>query len=189
MYGNLRPTAISGNSRPSFFGSSVQHSNGFHIGLGSSDLNVTPSDWYHRAKEALAKYDDLKARTARIADQDERKTIQEWTGSPIVDGTPANRAQAVLTDIREDVETFIPANVNAYQVPSRTKKIEDLESVNRDLEAMIVNAEAVHGMLPGNQGAPKQPAPESPGWLVPTLVGVTAVGIAIIVTAVYGGKG
>lgn len=187
MYGNLRTTAISGNARPSFFGSAVQHSNGFHVGLGSSAMNLTPADWYHRAKEALAKYDDLKARITRIADEAERKTIQEWAGSPIVDGTPANQAQDVLTDVRE-VETFIPANVNAYQVPSRTKKIEDLEGVNRDLEAMIVNAEAIHGMRPGNQGA-TQPAPESPGWLVPTLVGVTAIGIAVIVTAVYGGKG
>lgn len=186
----LRTTAISGNtSRPSLFGSSVQQSQGFHARMGDAVTSPTPSDWYDRAKVALAKYDDLKARTAQVADQANRKTIQDWTGSPIVQDTPANRAQAVLTDIREDVESFIPANVNAYQVPVRTKRIEDLESINRDLEAMVVNAEAIHGTLPSNQYSTQQPAPESPGWLLPIVVGVTAIGIAAIVTAVYGGKG
>lgn len=186
----MKTTVISGNnSRPSLFGSSVQQSQGFHAHMGSAVVATTPSDWYDRAKVSLAKYDDLKVRTGLIADQANRKTIQDWAGSPIVQDTPANRAQAVLTDIREDVESFIPANVNAYQVPSRTKKIEDLEGVNRDLEAMVVNAEAVHGTLPSNQYGTQQPAPESPGWLLPVVVGVTAIGIAAIVTAVYGGKG
>lgn len=186
----MRPTMISGNtSRPSLFGSSVQQSQGFHATMGIAVVATTPSDWYNRAKEALAKYDDLKARTSKIADQDKRKAIQDWAGSPIAQDTPANRAQAVLTDIREDVEVFIPANVNAYQVPIRTKRIEDLEAINRDLEAMVVNAEAISGTLPSNQYGTQQPAPESPGWLLPIAVAVTAVGIAAIVTAVYGGKG
>lgn len=185
----MRPTVISGNtSRPSLFGSSVQQSQGFHASMGVSVVATTPSDWYNRAKEALAKYDDLKVRTTKIADQTQRKMIQDWAGSPIVQDTPANMAQAVLTDIRQDVESFIPANVNAYQVPARTKKIEDLEAINRDLEAMVVNAEAVHGTLPSNQYGTQQPASESPGWLLPIVVGVTAIGIAAIVTAVYGGK-
>lgn len=184
----MKPTMISGNSsRPSLFGSSVQQSQGFHARMGDM-ANPTPSDWYDRAKVALAKYDDLNQRTLRIADQANRKVIQDWMGSPYSDGTPANRAQSVLTDIREDVESFVPANVNAYQVPTRTKRIEDLEGINRNLEPMVVNAEAIHGTLPSNQIATQQPPQEAPGWLLPIVVGVAALGIATIVTAVYGGK-
>lgn len=186
----LIPTAISGNSsRPSFFGSSVQQSQGFHATLGISDLNPTPSDWYRRAKEALAKYDDLAIRVNRINNQEERRKIQEWMGSPIIDGTPANHAQMVLTDIREDVEYFIPANVNAYQATSRTSRIEKLEDVNRAIEAMVVNGEAAYRILPAGQGVvPPPPAASSPGWLLPVVVVAGALGIAGLVTYVYGGK-
>lgn len=186
----LRPTAISGNSsRPSFFGSSLQQSQGFHATLGIADLNPTPADWYRRAKEGLAKFDDLSLRVGRIGDQETRKKIQGWMGSPIVEGTPANAAQVVLTDIREDVEMFIPANVNAYQVPSRTDKVQKLEDINHDLEAMVANAEAAHGTLPAGQGiVTPHPPPSSPGWLLPVVVVVGALGIASLVTYVYGGK-
>lgn len=186
----LRPAAISGNtSRPSFFGSSVQHSQGFHATLGSADLNSTPADWYRRAKEATAKYDDLAVRINRIGDQAERKKIQDWIGSPIVDGTPANRAQVVLTDIREDVESFIPANVNAYQVPVRTDRIQKLEDTNRDIEALVTTGEAAHGILPVGQGVITPPANEPAGWILPAVVVASSIGIAALVTYIYGGKG
>lgn len=186
----LRPVAISGtSSRPSFFGSSIQQSQSFHRTLGAGSVTPTPSEWYQRAKEGLAKYDDLVSRLSRIADQTERKRIQDWIGSPIVDGTPANAAQQVLTDIREDVESFVPANVNAYQVPTRTDRIESLESVNHDIETMVTNTSAVHGILPVSQGVIPTP-PENPGptWLLPAVVVAGALGIAAFVTYVYGGK-
>lgn len=187
---SMRPMAISGRtSRPSLFGSSVQQSQSFHA-LGAAVLTPTPSDWYQRAKESLAKYDDLVSRVGRIADQTERKRIQDFIGSAIVEGTPANAAQQVLTDIREDVESFIPANVNAYQVPTRTDKIEKLESVNKDIEAMVATAAATHGVLPVSQGVIPPPSPEAPGpaWLLPAVVVASALGIAALVTYVYGGK-
>lgn len=184
---HLRPTAISGNTtRPSFFGSSLQQSQGFHAMLGDS---MTPADWYRRAKEALAKYDDLVVRVGRVADQAERKNIQEWVGSPIVEDTPAYHAQQVLTGIR-DAETFIPAAVNVYQVESRTKKIENLEAINRDLDAMVTNAAASHGILPASHGVQQnKPVTESPGWVLPVVVGVSSLGIAALLTYLYqGGK-
>lgn len=181
-------TPISGrNVRPSLFGFSADQSRGF-FGLGAV---VTPSEWYDRAKQGLAKYDDLFARVGRIADQTDRQTIQNWLGAPYVDGTPANAAQQVLTDIREDVESFIPANVNAYQVTSRTDKIQKLESVNREFEAMVANAAAAHGILPVTRGIVPPPAPApnpGPAWLLPVVVAAGALGIAALVTYVYGGK-
>lgn len=186
--GTVRMTPISGkNARPSLFGFSADQSRGF-FGLGALE---TPADWYDRAKAGLAKYDGLVERVSRIADHAERQKIQNWLGSPIVDGTPANAAQQALTDIRQDVESYIPANVNAYQVPSRTDKILKLESVNRDLEAMVANAAATHGVLPVSQGVvPPSPPLADPGptWLLPVVVVTGALGIAALVTYVYGGK-
>jgi hypothetical protein len=181
--------AISGNSsRASFFGSSLQQSQSFHAKLGS-DFNPTPSDWYNRAKEGLAKFEDLSGRVVRIGDEAARKKIQNWMGSAIDEGTPANAAQEVLTDIRDDVELYIPANVNAYQVPSRTDKIQKLEKINHDLESMVVNAEAAHGSLPVGQGVvTPPPPPPSPGWILPIVVVASALGIAALVTYAYGGK-
>jgi len=186
----LRTAVISGNTaRPSLFGSSLQQSRGF-FSMGAVDSSAgTPSDWYRRAKEALAKYDDLANRVTRLPIQDVRKPIQEWLGAPYEAGTPANKMQEVLTDIREDVESYIPANVNAYQVSSRTDKIQALEAMNRDLEAMVVNAEAKHGSLPAAHGViPPVVENSGPGWLLPVVVVAGALGIASLVTYVYGGK-
>ncbi len=181
----LRPMAISGRtSRPSLFGSSIQHKRSFMLGA-----DITPSDWYRRAKEALAKYDDLFSRVMRLPNQDARKRIQDWLGAPYADGTPANHMQVVLTDIREQVESFIPANVNAYQVPERTQRIQDLETMNKALEAMVVSAEAEHGSLPATLDVTQVPQPDpGPTWLLPVVVVAGALGIATLVTYVYGGK-
>lgn len=181
----LRPMAISGRtSRPSLFGSSVQQRRGFVLGA-----DVTPSDWYRRAKEALAKYDDLSSRVMRLPVQDARKKIQDWLGAPYADGTPANHMQAVLTDIREEVESFIPANVNAYEVPARTQRIQDFEDMNKAFEGMVVSAEAEHGSLPATHDVVQvqQPNP-GPNWLMPVVIVAGALGIATLVTYAYGGK-
>jgi len=181
----LRPAMISGNTtRPSLFGSALQHRRGFTLGD-----DVTPSDWYRRAKEALAKYDDLSSRVTRLPVEDARKKIQDWLGAPYADGTPANHMQTVLTDIREQVESFIPANVNAYQVSERTQRIQDLETMNKAFEAMVVDAEAQHGSLPATQGVVPVPQPNAgPTWLMPVVIVAGALGIATLVTYVYGGK-
>lgn len=190
---DLKFTPISGNSfRPSLFGSSVQQSQGFHPTLaGGYWMGQTPADWYRRAKESLAKYDALSERVRRIANQTERKTLQEWMGSPAVDGSPAYRYQSVLSDLQQDVESFTPPAVNAYQVSRRTSRIEKLEDYNRDLEGMVANAEAVYGILPPSQVITEERTvtkSQTPGWVLPVAVGAGAIGIAALVT-ILGGKG
>lgn len=192
---DLKFTPISGNSfRPSLFGSSVQQSQGFHPTLSGGYWmgQTTPSDWYRRAKESLAKYDALADRVKRIANQTERKTIQEWMGSPAVDGTPAERYQTVLSDLQQDVEAYTPPAVNAYQVERRTNRIKKLEAFNKSLEGMIANAEAVYGILPPNQVVERTTTltqTQTPGWVLPVAVGAGAIGIAALVTILSKGKG
>lgn len=190
---NLTPTVISGNTaRPSLFGSSVQQSQSFHPVLsGGYRLGQTPSEWYRRAKESLAKYDSLVIRTKRIANQTERKTIREWMGSPATDGSPAERYQTVLGDLQQDVESYTPPAVNAYQVDRRTNRIEKLEAFNRSLEGMVVNAEALYGILPPNQVVTEERVvtqTQTPGWVLPLAVGAGALGIAALVTFLSGRK-
>lgn len=89
------------------------------------------------------------------------------------------------------MESFTPPAVNAYQVERRTNRIQKLEEYNRDLEAMIVNAEAVYGVLPPSQVITEQrtvTTTQTPGWVLPVAIGAGAIGIAALVT-ILGGKG
>jgi hypothetical protein len=66
----IRIVQISGNGmRPSLFGSSVAQNIGFHAAPARIWLGQTSQDWYRRAKESLAKFDNLLNRTAMIANK------------------------------------------------------------------------------------------------------------------------
>lgn len=194
MYGQtVRMTPISGGSfRPSLFGSSVEQSRGFHPTLASGYwMGQTPSDWYRRAKESLAKYNTLIERMNRVANQTERKAIQEYIGSPSTNESAAYRYNSVMSDLQQDVEAFTPPNVGAYQVERRTSRIEKLEDINKTIEAKITNAEAVYGILPPNQVITQDrlvTQSQTPGWVLPVAIGAGAIGIAALVTLLSGGK-
>lgn len=190
----IQITPISGNiGRPSLFGFSVEQSRGFHPTLsGSYWMGQTPSEWYRRAKEAIAKFDSLVGRMNRVANQTERKAIQDWVGSPSNEGTPAYRRRSVESDIVQDVEGYTPPNVNAYQVERRTNRIEKLEEANAEFEPRVNTAEAVYGTLPPDQVITQErliTQTQTPGWVVPLAVGAGALGIAALVTILSGGKG
>jgi|FLYK01.1.fsa_nt_gi hypothetical protein len=187
---------ISGNgARPSVFGWSVQGNYGFHPTLaGNTWLGQTPADWYRRAKQALAKFDELLARTAKIANKTQRETILAWVGNAQVEDTPAYRYATVKSDLQYDVEAYTPPNVNAYQVPRRTSRIEKLEEFNKEFEAKVSEAEKVYGKLPEPAVIEKEkivrmetPVTEIP-WGTIALVGAGAVVVALGATLLFGGK-
>lgn len=190
----LQMTPISAPmGRPSLFGYSVEQSRGFHPTLSSSySLGQTPSEWYRRAKESVAKFDALVNRMNRIANKTERQYIQEWVGSPSTQDSPAYRRNSVQSDITGDVERYTPPNVDAYQVSRRTSRIGKLEDVNQDFESSVANAEAVYGILPPDQVITQDrlvTQTETPGWVLPVAVGAGALGIAALVTILSGGRG
>jgi hypothetical protein len=189
----IQLTPISGNfGRPSLFGYSVEQSRSFHPTLsGSYWIGQTPTDWYRRAKESIARFDALIGRMNRIANQTERKLIQDWVGSPSTDGTPAYRRRSVEADLMQDVEAYTPPNVNAYQVERRTNRIGKLEDMNADFESRVANAEAVYGILPPDQVITQErlvTQTETPGWVLPVAIGAGTLGIAALVTILSGTK-
>jgi hypothetical protein len=189
----IQLTPISGNfGRPSLFGYSVEQSRSFHPTLsGSFRLGQTPTDWYRRAKESLVKFDSLISRMNRIANQTERKVVQDWVGSPSTEGTPAYRRRSVESDLTQDVEAYTPPNVNAYQVERRTNRIAKLEDINADFESRVANAEVVYGILPPDQVITQErlvTQTQTPGWVLPVAIGAGTLGIAALVTILSGGK-
>lgn len=189
----IQLTPISGSfGRPSLFGYSVDQSRSFHPTLsGSYWLGQTPTDWYRRAKESIAKFDALIGRMNRIANQTERKVIQDWVGSPSTEGTPAYRRRSVEADLTQDVEAYTPPNVNAYQVERRTNRIAKLEDFNADFQSRVANAEVVYGILPPDQVITQErlvTQTQTPGWVVPVAIGAGTLGIAALVTILSGGK-
>jgi len=188
----IRLVPISGNGlRPSLFGSSVAQNLGFHAAPAARiRLGQTPQDWYRRAKEALAKFDKLLDRTARIANKTEREAILAWVGISAVEDTPAYRYANVKSDLMTDVEAYTPPNVDAYKVERRTNRIEKLEAFNREFEAKVSNAETVYGKLPEPTVIERerivQPRAEAPAagtdWTLPLAVGGGAIAVAIVVT-------
>jgi hypothetical protein len=187
----IQLTPISGNfGRPSLFGFSVEQSRGFHPTLaGSYWMGATPSDWYRRAKESIAKYDTLVGRMNRIANQTERKAVQSWVGSPASEGSPASSRSAVDSDLKQDVEAYTPPNVSAYTVTRRTDRIEKLEEVNANFESRVANAEFVYGLLPPSEVSTQDQLvsqTQTPSWVLPAAIGAGALGIAALVTLLSG---
>lgn len=188
---------ISGNgARPSFFGGTVQQRTGFHPTLGGGYwMGQTPTEWYNRAKRALAQFEALLTRVASIANQTSRNEILAWIGTTGDVDSAAYRYGAVKSDLQQDVEAFTPPAVNAYQVGRRTSRIEKLEEFNTELEAKVTNAESVYGKLPAPVVIEREriTTPGSPAsgtnWTLPLVVGGGAVAVAVLVTLLAGGKG
>jgi thiamine pyrophosphate-dependent acetolactate synthase large subunit-like protein len=190
----FRMAPISGNGfRPSLFNVSVAQTRTFHPTLAGGQqqgawLGQTPSDWYQRAKTALPRFDELLARTAKIANQTERNRVLDWVGKASTQDSPAYRYASVKSDLQQDVEAYTPPNVNAYQVERRQNRVEKLENYNKEFAAMVSNAETVYGRLPEpvvierEKIVSQQVGGGTPGWVLPVAVGAGALAVAGIIT-------
>lgn len=197
MLNSIRMTPISGGLvRPSLFGGTVQQTRTFHPTLAQGFIGqasgTSPADWYRRAKDSIAAFDGLLGRVARIANLTERNRILQWIGVAGTDGSPANRYSAVLSDLQQDVEAFTPPAINAYQVSRRTRRITELEAYNSELTSMVSNAETYYGKLQDpiiiDRERIVNPAASGTNWTLPIVVGAGAVGVALLVSALSGGK-
>lgn len=184
---------ISGNGfRPSLFGSSIVQSNGFHPTLsGEYGLGVTAIEWYNRARAAVAKFEQLLARTSRIASATERDNILAWVGPLRSVDTPRERYDTVVENISY-VEGFTPINYDAYDKSRLQNRVTKLESFNTEFETKVANAQTVHGRLP-EQTVIERERIVTPGaaaaktdWTLPLLVGGGAIAIALAVTLIKG---
>lgn len=118
---------------------------------GGARLGQTNQEWYRRAKAAVAQYQGLLVRTSQVAARAAREEILRWVGDQAVAGTPAYRYASVVSDLQFDVERFSPVNVDAYSVPRRRGRVEELESMNQEFARKVVEAESFYGTLPPPQ--------------------------------------
>lgn len=179
----IQPVVISGNgSRPSLFGSSIRQASGFHPTLAGARLGQNPAEWHRRARAAVAKFNELLDRTARIASPQARAAIMAWVGVASTEGTPAYRYTSVRSDL-DDVQAVSPPRVSDYAVERRTNRIERLEAFNREFETRVANAETAHGRqstpAPIDRSAATTPGAAATDWTVPLVV----LGAAAVVTA------
>lgn len=186
MYGyqfQTRLTPISGNgARPSLFGETVQNSVTFHPNMGAARvfLGQSTQEWYQRAQKSLAEFDALLKRVAQVANKTAREQILEWIGTADDEDRAAYRYSRVKSDLEHDVEAFTPPNINAYQVERRTRRIEKLEDFNRELNAMVSEAETVYGKLPEPVTIERTRIVEGKtDWTLPLIVAGGAVAVAV----------
>lgn len=190
MIDMINMVPVSGNGwRPSLFGGNVDKTRSFHPTLGRHAWlgETTPADWYLRSVQALKKFDDLLARTGRIAYQTAREEILGWVGRAAVSDTPAWNYAVLRRDMDLNVENFTPPNVNAFQVAGRQKLVENLETVNKTFESRVQNGEEAFGTLAQPVVIDREKIvgmSNSSKWVLPIIVGVAAIGVAAVISLV-----
>lgn len=102
--------------------------NGFlHFHLGQTSLQ----NLERRTGEAIAKYQALVKRASLVRDDATRRGILEWIGNGKVLGSPSDRFRHVTDD----------SDQGAAWDEIRTGHLEDLEAVNRELDARVAEGE------------------------------------------------
>lgn len=179
----MRMVMMSGLGRgtPSVFSSVVRHSMGPSYALGA-----TGAEWYQRATDAVAKFQELLGRVARIAHKAARETIVDWIGVNGVDGTPMDRYYSVLYDIGQ-AESYAKLNTTNFERSQLQNRVIKLEAFNRELATKVKNAEDYYGILPDpvviERFVNVPGAPSGANWVVPAAVGVGVIAVVALINA------
>jgi len=203
MYNPCMVMISGGTRRTSMFsGSAVdQFGGGFarpQYAMGGYSLGQTPEEWYARAKAAVAEFDNLAARTAKVANKAERERIAKDFG--LTNPADSDKAMYRRNDVAQtiaQVESYSPPNYLIYSVGQRARnKVQALENWNSDFRSQVKTAEDTYGILPEPQviekvvqvpgGAAAAPATN---WTLPIVIGGGAVILAAALGLFGGGKG
>lgn len=183
----IRPAVLSGYTGPrtSMFAGSAGDMFRLGSGLGRSD-----SEWYREAKEEVAEFDDLKARTSRIANKPVREQIaQEYIGNAGDEDSGQYRRNSVASNVAE-AEQYTPVNTLVFGQARVQNRVQKLKDINSGFKADVLAAEATWGSLPTAQVIESVKTIETssvPGWVAPVVIG--AIGIAALSAfGVFGGK-
>lgn len=194
MY-QLGMVAIGGGARPSMFVAPLQSQ--FHVGysLGGPSLGVTAQEAYVNAKAAIADYDQLVGRAARIANKTSRDEIVKTYGL----NEPDNKDKSLYmrnatASCVAQADAFSPV---AYEqgFPSHGPcigRVTKLQNFIDDMKSDVRNAENTYGILPEPVvitqyvNVPGQAAPGTTNWTIPIAVGVGGLAIAALLGAFRG---
>lgn len=192
MY-NLGMVMIGGSgtgTRPSFFSGSVSD----NFGLAGPVLGQDAQQFYVNAKNAIAKYDSLVQRVARVAN----KTVRDQLISDYGLSEPSNKDKsmymrnALASDVA-NAEKFSPI---AYEEgfpthgPARGR-VTKLNNFDSDLENAVKDAEVTYGILPEPVVIEKvvtvPGASTGTNWTIPLVVAAGGIGVAALL-GVFSGK-
>lgn len=104
--------------------------------------------WPTEGLTSIQRWDALLSRVSQLADPGAREEILQWISRSDIPGTPAERYQVVVADIRNRITPSTPSE--AVIVRDR------LDSLNRhlgELEAMVNRVETAYGLLPASTEA------------------------------------
>jgi len=155
-------------------------STAFHEMGPSYALGDTHAQWYQRAKNAEAKFQELLARTAKIANKTVRDEIADWVGAMGSVDTPMERYRTVVVNTNT-AESYTPLNTVEFDRSQLQNRVLKLEAYNSEFQSKVKNAEDYYGILPAPVviekfvNVPGAPAEGATDWTVPIAVGVGAL--------------
>lgn len=134
--------------------------------------------WHDRVMDALERYESLKCSIA-ITDETAREEITAWLGSPDTPGAP----EYLYARVKEDSSSFAREGVSAYNDESRQARLTELEAVNGQFNAKVVEAVIqAHGKLPETTTSGAASTDQASDLTVPALIGTGAITLALLLS-------
>lgn len=154
-----------------------------HASLGRAALGETEMSWFTRAKAAVAKYDDLSARAAKIADRAySTGVLGRFRGNPSDPKGAFYRRNSVAFAVAE-AESAQPVNYLVFSRPEIQERVNQIERWNREFESAVTSGEERHGVMQSlGQAAPAAPAaaPPEPCPFSLLALGAVALGAGVL---------
>ena len=161
--------------RPSMFAGSA---NDPFVSLGAAWMGQTGQQWYGRAQQAVARYDQWIEQARKIANAQAREAVLDaYYGDPNDEDSALYRRNSVARYI-DQAEGFTPVNYNIFEKASRQERIVKLEEWNSDLRSATKDAIAMWGELPEPVIIERLVPGETPKWFWPAAIGLGGIAIA-----------
>lgn len=144
-------------------------------------LGQTEQTWYSRAKTAVAEYDNLWARTQRIAAKAYRDQLTaQYHGNPNDPEGALYRRNSVASNLAE-AEGYTPINYLVFGESRVQSRVEKLESWNRDFKRAVKYGEDTYGVLEEPEVIERTVTVQkavTPSWVMPVVIlgGVVLLG-------------
>ena len=151
---------------------------------------TTDRGWYDRAKGEVAKFDDLAARTKKIANKAVREQL--WAthvGDAADRSSGAYRRESVAQNVAE-AESYTPVNHLIFAAGTTAReRVDKFSDINHDFRVAVEEAERTWGVLPEPQiierivevpGAPAEGLSGSTILTVAVVGGLSVIGLALL---------
>jgi hypothetical protein len=175
---NISPTPIGWGSR---LGGSMFQSAPFSANLGRTEpkqLGQVDQQWFARAKSGVAAYDDLWARTQRIANKTYREELsKKYHTKPEDQDGALYRRNSVAYNVSQ-AESYTPVNYVIYAQSQQQNRVKKLEDWNTDFREDVEYGEKQYGILPEPviiEQVVTVTKTETPTWLLPVGIGIGAL--------------